>query len=338
MRIFTKRIALLFSVAILACGYLHAQTIAISPGYVNLPLGGTQQYKATVTGLSPATVTWSVTSGGGSITQNGLYTAPGTLPKKSVLIGATSTANPKISTVVYVNPEGHGPTITALSPNPAPVGTDTVTITANVTAPFVKGATAVCNGAGASAKFISATSISVVTYVGASPATLTCYVNNPGTWQSNSLTVPVKSSGGTPTPTPTPTPTVSPASATVGLGGTQQFSASNATTWSAAAGSITSTGLYTAPATMTAPVKTPLRRRDPVARALQSSPCRVISAPAITSSALRHCRLAPFTATIAGTGFTAPSRPRRWAARRSLLQRRRQRRLRSPDSPRARGQ
>ncbi len=94
MRIFTKRIALLFSVAILACGYLHAQTIAISPGYVNLPLGGTQQYKATVTGLSPATVTWSVTSGGGSITQNGLYTAPGTLPKKSVLIGATSNANP----------------------------------------------------------------------------------------------------------------------------------------------------------------------------------------------------------------------------------------------------
>ena len=118
MRRFANRIASLFSVVILAGGYLYAQTVAISPGYVNLPLGGAQQYKATVTGLSPATVTWGVTAGGGTITQTGLYTAPSTLPKNSVLVSATSTANPKISALVYVNPEAPGPTITALSPNP----------------------------------------------------------------------------------------------------------------------------------------------------------------------------------------------------------------------------
>lgn len=243
MRRFANRIASLFSVVILSGGYLYAQTVSISPGYVNLPLGGKQQYKATVTGLSPATVTWSVTAGGGSITQTGLYTAPSTLAKNSVLISARSTANKKISAVVYVNPEGPGPTITVMSPNPAPVGTDTMTITANANAPFIKGATAVCNGAEASANFISATSVSVVIYIGPSPATVTCYVNNPGTWQSNLLTVPVK--GSTSSGPSTPAPIVSPASATVGVGGTQQFSASNVTTWSATADSITSAGLYT---------------------------------------------------------------------------------------------
>ena len=246
MRRFATRIATLLCAAILAGGSLNAQTVAISPGYVNLPLGGTQQYTATVTGLSPQTVAWGVTAGGGSITQSGLYTAPSKLPANSVLVSATSIANPKISAVVYVNPEAAGPTLTALSPNPLPVGTDTITFTASATAPFVKGATANCNGASASAKFISATSISAVFYIGGSGSTATCYANNPGTWQSNSLTVPVGSS-----PTP-PAPIVSPATANVGLSATLQFSASNVTSWSAAAGSITSSGLYTAPSTITA--------------------------------------------------------------------------------------
>jgi hypothetical protein len=244
---FASRIAALLCAPILAGGYLTAQTVTISPGYVNLPLGGTQQYTATVSGLTPQTVTWSVTAGGGSITQSGLYTAPSKLPKNSVLITAAATANPQISSVVYVNPEKAGPTLTALSPNPLPVGTDTITFTASAAAPFVKGATAVCNGASAGAKFISATSISAVFYIGAAGGTATCYANNPGTWQSNSLTVPVGGSGNS-----TPAPVVSPATPTVGLGGTLQFSASNTTSWSALAGTITATGLYTAPATTTA--------------------------------------------------------------------------------------
>ena len=55
MHRFVSRVATLFVAAILGGGYLIAQTIAISPGYVNLPLGGTQQYSAKVTGLTPAT-------------------------------------------------------------------------------------------------------------------------------------------------------------------------------------------------------------------------------------------------------------------------------------------
>jgi uncharacterized protein (DUF1800 family) len=246
MRRFIVLIATLFSAAILATGYVNAPTVTISPGYVNLPLGGSQQYVATVTGLSPQTVTWSVTAGGGAITASGLYTAPSTLPNNSVLVTATSTANPKISAAVYVNPEAAGPTLTAISPNPLPVGTDTVTFTASAATAFVKGATANCNGASASTKFISTTSISGVFYIGPGNGTATCFVNNPGTWQSNSLTVPV---GATKT---TPAPVISPATATLGLGATLQFSASNVTSWSALAGTITSSGLYTAPAVTTA--------------------------------------------------------------------------------------
>ena len=243
-----NRIPGLFSAVILAGGCLYAQTVTISPGYVNVPLGGTQQYTATVTGLSPATVTWSVTAGGGTITQAGLYTAPSAVPKNGVLISATSKANSKISAVVYVKPEGPGPTITAMSPNPLPAGNPTITITASASAPFLKGASAVCNGAGLTTVFVSATAVTVGDWVSASTPSVTCYVSNPGTWRSNSLSVPV---AGTSTPPPA-APVVAPATATVGLGATQQFSASNVTTWSALYGGITSAGLYTAPASMPA--------------------------------------------------------------------------------------
>jgi len=243
-----NRIAGLLSAAILAGGCLYAQTVTISPGYVNVPLGGTQQYNATVTGVSPATVTWGVTAGGGTITQAGLYRAPSAVPKNGVLISANSTANPKISAVVYVNPEVPGPTITAMSPNPLPAGNPTITITASASAPFLKGASAVCNGAGLTTKFVSATSVTVGDWVSASTPSVTCYVSNPGTWQSNSLTVPV---AGTSSPPPA-APVVAPATATVGLGATQQFSASNVTSWSALYGGITSSGLYTAPSSMPA--------------------------------------------------------------------------------------
>jgi len=224
-----KRIPNPFSAVILTGGCLCAQTIAISPGYVNIPLGGTQQYTAAVTGLSPATVTWGVTAGGGTITQAGLYMAPSKLPSTSVLISATSKANPGISAMVYVNPEGPGPTITAMSPNPLPAGNTTITITASASAPFLKGASAVCNGAGLTANFVSATSVTVGDWVSAGTPTVTCYVSNPGTWRSNSLTVAMAGATGA----GGPPPVVAPATATVGLGGLQQFSAGNVTTWTA---------------------------------------------------------------------------------------------------------
>jgi hypothetical protein len=245
MRKFVTRMATLGCAAMLAGARLYAQTVSISPGYMNIALGGIQQYTAKVTGLTPATVKWSVT-GGGSITQTGLFTAPLTVPANGVLIIATSTANPKIAAYNYVNPEAAGPTITAISPNPVPVGNVTITITASPATPFISGATMLCNGAALTTKFISATSVSAGDYLGASPTTVTCTVTNPGFMPSNALTAPVQGASST------KAPVVAPAAPTVGLGSTQQFAANNVTSWSAVAGTITAAGLYTAPSVTTA--------------------------------------------------------------------------------------
>jgi len=244
MHRFATRFAALVGAAIMAGGCLFAQSITISPGYINIGLGKTQQYTASTSGLQPETVKWGINAGGGAITQTGLYTAPLTLPPNGALISATSIANPKIVTYVYVNPEAAGPTILAITPNPMLSGNVTVTITGSPSTPFIAGVTMLCGGAQLTTKLVSPTVVSAGDWLATSPNTLTCTVTNPGSMPSNALTVAV---GGP----PTPAPVVSPRTANVGLGATQQFSASNVTTWTATAGTITSAGLFTAPTVTT---------------------------------------------------------------------------------------
>lgn len=80
---------------------LPAVTVKVSPPSVTLAVNGQQQFTATVTGTSMTAVTWSVVGllcGGGqdcgSITQSGLYTAPGLVPAQNqITIQANSQAN-----------------------------------------------------------------------------------------------------------------------------------------------------------------------------------------------------------------------------------------------------
>ena len=73
---------------------LRAQSIAISPSYTSVGVGGTVQYTASVTGLTNTVVTWSVcgVTGGnatnGTITASGLYTAPAKILANGVTVGA----------------------------------------------------------------------------------------------------------------------------------------------------------------------------------------------------------------------------------------------------------
>jgi len=239
------RISTIAGALFVAASGLYAQSITISPGYTNIGFGQSLQYTATVTGVTPATVKWSVTAGGGTITQTGLYTAPMSVPANGALITATSTANPKIEADVYVNPEAPGPTLLSITPNPLPVGNDTITITASAATPFVKGAYMTCGGANLTTKFVSATVVTAANYVPSYITSLTCTVANPTSMPSAPITATVGGKA-------TPAPVVSPTTATVGVGSTQQFSANNATSWKAIYGTITSAGLYTAPATITA--------------------------------------------------------------------------------------
>ena len=82
----------------------QSATVTVSSSSSSVVLGNTQQFTATVTGISNTEVTWSVNgvSGGnstvGTISSAGLYTAPQDLPNPSnVTIKATSQANSSAS-------------------------------------------------------------------------------------------------------------------------------------------------------------------------------------------------------------------------------------------------
>src|SRR2546425_1092533 len=103
-------------------------SITISPTSASVAVGQTQQFTASVSGTSNTGVTWAVngTIGGGStvgtISSNGLYTAPNTPPNPAtVTVTVTSTANTSksASASVTITSGVSGP-VTVL-PNPATV-------------------------------------------------------------------------------------------------------------------------------------------------------------------------------------------------------------------------
>ena len=74
-------------------------SVSVTPNAASLTPGATQQFQATVSGSSNQGVTWKVngTTGGdatnGTITANGLYTAPGSIPSGTITVSAVSQAD-----------------------------------------------------------------------------------------------------------------------------------------------------------------------------------------------------------------------------------------------------
>ncbi len=86
-----------------------APTVAVTPDRVGVQVGKTQQFTATVTGLSDTSVTWSVREMDcGTVDPSGLYTAPATVPGSVCNVDAVSVEDGKTtgSAVVTVKPEG----------------------------------------------------------------------------------------------------------------------------------------------------------------------------------------------------------------------------------------
>jgi hypothetical protein len=242
----TARMTLAMGAAtLLFAGAMEAQTIAISPSYTTVGVNGTVQYSAKVTGLTNTTVTWSVNSvkGGsstyGTITTGGLYTAPGKIPANGITITALG-SDKKTSATVYVAVEPAGPAITSISPSPIPTGNYSITVTG---VGFVAGAMVRTPGVNLTTTFVNSTTLKTGGYQGTAGAVI-FQVMNPGTLWGAGFTGQFVTSG------PPPPQTMSPKTATVKLGATQQFTSSGATGWSATAGSVSSTGLYTAPSSM----------------------------------------------------------------------------------------
>ena len=355
-----------------------AQTVTISPGYLNIGVNQPVQYKATVTGLTNTAVTWEINGvvGGnsklGTITTNGLYTAPATIPTASILVEALASDN-KTMGAVYVNLEPPGPSITSVSPNPVSVGNATFTLTG---AGFVKGAAALVNGATTGVTFVNSTTLTVSSYVGTA-GSIPVQIENPGTLWGPVFLVPFAASGPPPKQTISPTTAtvnlgaqttftsnsaaswtlnpssgagtvvggvytapatmpasnkvtvtatgsggaasatvtlvnpnaqqISPASVSLSLGGTQQFSSAGATNWAATAGTITTAGFYTAPSAMTSSGTDTVTATGPNGTAT-ATVTLIPPAPSITSvSNNGQLPLGLFNATVTGTGFLSTS-------------------------------
>ncbi len=223
-------------------------TVSVSPQIGSLSVNQTLQLTATVTGTSNTAVTWSILSGGaGSVSTTGLYTAPASITtQQTVTVRATSVADPTkngsatvtlIPVTITVNPQTGSRSV-----NQTLQLTATVTGTGNTAVTW----SILSGGAGS----VSTTGLYTA------PASITT---------QQTVTVQAASSADT-TKTATATITLTPVSVTVGppstslsvnqtwqLTATVTGSSNTTVTWSilsGGAGSVSTTGLYTAPATI----------------------------------------------------------------------------------------
>ncbi len=99
---------------------------------------------------------------------------------------------------------------------------------------------------------------------------------------------------------------IAPTAVSLNLGATQQFTSAGATSWVAIAGTVDSTGFYTAPATMTSSGTDTVSATGPNGTAA-ATVTLIPPAPSITSVSTNPLPLGLFTATVTGTGFLATS-------------------------------
>jgi len=188
--------------------------------------------------------------------------------------------------------------------NPGPAISNSVVVPVSGTASYTL---TVVNGSG-SGSYAAGTAVSITANAASAGQTFADWtgaaVANPS---AQTTTINMPASNTSVTANYAAALVVSPASATVELGATQQFSAANVTTWSAAAGSITATGLYTAPAAMTASGTDTVTAKGPGGTGTAIVTLQNYPAPAITSLNPAALPLGSFTATVSGTGFTAES-------------------------------
>jgi uncharacterized protein (DUF1800 family) len=262
-------LALLSGCAAMGGGSSNGQPssgVAVTPATGNVRAGDTLQFRAKVSGTMDQLVVWSVNGavGGnatdGKITTSGVYTAPAALPNpNSVSIEATSSSDKTLSGKSMVTLENPVPTVTAVSPAAVPVGNFSITISGSN---FVDGAKVMWGGQALTTKFVTATQL---TASGTTTAAqkgmsiqLTVMNPDPGSVASSALMVKVEA--------PQIIVKITPSGAQLRPGETVQFKATvtgtsnpavvwkvnGATGGTAYLGTISTNGLYTAPAVLPA--------------------------------------------------------------------------------------
>jgi len=247
---------------------LAAVSVTVSPASANVATGAQRQFTATVTGTTNQTVMWSLSGPGcagtacGTITGGGLFTAPASIPDPAtVAVTATSQADPSksgtgIVTVVPLVTVSVSPATAQVIEGVQQQFTATVSGTSN-TAVTWSLAGADCTGSACG----TITGAGLYTAPNAVPKPPTIIVT------ATSLADPSKFGTATVTVVTPVVVKISPTSAQVFAGDTKQFTATvtgttnRAVSWSvsgagcagSACGTVDSSGLYTAPATVPTP-------------------------------------------------------------------------------------
>ena len=237
-------------------------TVTVAPAAATVRAGHSQLFTATVTG-APNTVTWSVNgiTGGdavaGTIDGSGVYTAPSIVPNPStVTVRATSTAAPTAagSAAVSIIPRT---SISSVTPSPVVAGAFTIAVAG---AGFTSGSVVSFDGVSLATSFVSSTQLSASGSAPAPKTSVPVVVTTPDGDSSSAFYVNVVSP-------PPVTISITPASATVRVRSTKQFTATvqNSTNtgviWkvngitggNSTVGTISTSGLYKAPSAVPAP-------------------------------------------------------------------------------------
>jgi len=238
-----------------------AQTLVVSPAADSVPVGSSRQLVAYANGAVTSAVTWSVNGipGGnttfGKIDGTGKFAAPAAPPAGwTVTVTATSTTSPGASANAAITVRNQIPWLTTLTPNPMPIGSFTLQVAGSR---FVNGAEIKWNGAALPTTFKSSTLL-VASGVASQPGPVNITVVNPGPGAVSTAMVLQVTTG--------ITVGVAPTSVTLQASTAQQFQATvsnhanqgviwkvnNIAGGDSTTGTITTTGLYTAP--LTAPL------------------------------------------------------------------------------------
>jgi hypothetical protein len=303
---------------------LPLATITLSPQNPTVQAGLAVQFTATVTGHANLSVAFLVNNivGGnstvGTITVGGLYVAPTTAPASgNVTVTAVSNADPNLRTSTMVTIVQ--PVVVTVAPTTATVslgGTQqfAATVTGNANTMVTWSVNGIAGG--------NAT-VGTISAAGLYTAPTNLLLTQPFTITATSVADPTASGNASVTVTVPVAVTVAPTAAMVQVGATQQFNATVTgttnpnVTWSvngiaggnATVGTITASGLFTAPATVpgTNPVTV---RATSVADPTKSAAAMVTITPGVAVSVSpATATVSPggtqqFTATVTGTATT----------------------------------
>jgi hypothetical protein len=175
-------------------------TVSVTPPSANIRAGDSLPFTAAISGTTNTSVTWSVNGivGGsanlGTITPNGSYAAPASLPTpNTITIRATSAADSSASGASNVSLLNPTPVLTAINPTSVAAGNFTLTLTGSK---FVNGAQALMGTTPLQTTFNSVTQLTA-TGTANSAGTYAITVGNPAPGGSSSSTVNLQVTGST---------------------------------------------------------------------------------------------------------------------------------------------